>query len=66
MGKIGLEGAKDYIRKDMQETLDIMLSKNVGIEKYWEYLGRLNLAKQLLGRMGSKIRINVFVEDEGI
>jgi len=66
MGNIGLEGAKDYIRKDMQETLDNMLSRNVGIEKYWEYLGRLNLARQLLSRMNCKIRINVFVEDEGM
>ena len=66
MGKIGLQGAKDYIRKDMQETLDNMLSRNVGIEKYWEYLGRLNLARQLLSRMNCKIRINVFVEDEGM
>ncbi len=42
-----------------------MLNRNVGIEKYWEYLGKLILARQLLSKMGSKVRFNVFVETEG-
>jgi len=55
----------DFLRKDLQDTLDTMLNRNIGVEKYWEYIGRLNLAKQLLGRVGSKIRVSVFVESEG-
>ena len=55
----------DWIRKDMQETLDIMLNRNVGVEKYWEYLGKLILSRQLLGRMGDKLTVRVDVMGKG-
>jgi hypothetical protein len=34
------------------------------VNKYWEYVGKIMITKQVLGRMGCKIRINVSVEDE--
>jgi len=62
------EEISDWLRKDMQETLDIMLNRNVGIEKYWEYLGKLILSRQLLGKMGDKliVRVMVMAKGEGV
>lgn len=54
----------DLLRKELQNTLDLMLSRNVGVEKYWEYLGKIIISKQILGRVGKKVIIRVDVFDE--
>ena len=54
------------IRKDLQETLDLLTSGNVGVEKYWQYVGKIILSRQVLGRMGHKLYIKVYVEEEGV
>jgi len=59
------EEISDWIRKDMQETLDLMLNRNVGVEKYWEYLGKLIVCRQLLSKMGDKLQVKVFVMGKG-
>ena len=56
----------DLIRKDLQETLDLLTGGNVGVEKYWQYVGKIILCRQVLGRMGHKLYIKVFVEVEGV
>jgi len=62
------EEITDWLRKDLQAHLDLMFSQNVGVEKYWEYTGKVIMARQLLSKMGDKVRFNVFVEskDTGI
>ena len=59
------EEISDWIRKDLQDTLELMLSRNVGVEKYWEYLGKIILARQLLGKMGDKVIVRVLVMGKG-
>ena len=54
------------LRKDLQETLDLLTGGNVGIEKYWQYVGKMILSRQVLGKMGHKVYIKVFVEEEGV
>ncbi len=59
------EEISDWLRKELQETLDLMFSRNVGVEKYWEYLGKIILSRQLLSKMGDKIIVKVFVMGKG-
>jgi len=59
------EEISDWLRKELQDTLELMLSRNVGVEKYWEYLGKIILARGLLSRMGDKVIVRVLVMGKG-
>jgi hypothetical protein len=55
---------QDLLRTNLQEGLEALCNSSMPINKYWEYVGKIIITKQVLGRMGAKVRINVSVEDE--
>jgi hypothetical protein len=64
MGDLDQSKLEDLLRQNLQESLNAMCGGNMPVNKYWEYVGKIMISKQILGRMGSKIRINVIVESE--
>lgn len=55
----------DFLLKDLNESLNIMHNGNMPIDKYWIYVGKIMLAKQMLGRMGHQIKIIAVIKEEG-
>lgn len=56
----------DLLRKDLQDTLNIFTGgQSIGVEKYWQYIGRINLTKQICSRLNHKVFVNVVINPEG-
>jgi hypothetical protein len=55
----------EFLLKDLNDSLNMMISGNMPVQKYWEYVGRVMLSKQMLGRMGHQVKIIAVLKEEG-